>query len=95
MKLKTTKITFILAISSLLAMVSTYPAIAADNSSSIRISCIIPAIPGKNVPILQETKSANTKNQVNSLVILQKDTQETKVIGEEKLLLEVKTLYSR
>jgi hypothetical protein len=72
-----------------------YPAIAADNSYSVRISCIIPAIPGENMPILQETRITNTKEQVNSAVIFQKDTQEMRIIAGEKLLLDVKTFYSR
>jgi hypothetical protein len=95
MELKFTKITFILVISAVLTMALLCPAIAADNSYSVRISCIIPAIPGQNMAILQESRITNTKEQVNSPVIFQKDTQEMRIIAGEKLLLDVKTLYSR
>jgi hypothetical protein len=95
MVLKFTKIMLILIISAVSIMALLYPAIAADNSYSIRISCIIPAIPGQNVPILPEPRITNAKEQVNSAVIFQKDTQEMRIISGEKLLLDVKTLYSR
>ena len=94
MKLKLTKITLILVISAVLSIVLLYPALAANNSYSVRIACIIPAIPGQNMPILQETRLTNMKKQDNSSVIFQKDTQEMRVMAGEKLLLDVETLYS-
>ena len=95
MELKFTKITLILVISAVLNIALLHTAIAADNSYSVRISCIIPAIPGKNMPILQETRITNTKEQVNSPTILQKDTQEMRINAEGKLLLNVATFYNR
>ena len=95
MEIKSTKIALIMVISALLTMPLLYPVIAADNSYSVRISCIIPAIPGKNMPIIQEPKIKNTKEQFNSPAIYQKDTQEMRVIAGKKLLLDVKTFYSR
>ena len=89
------KITFILVISAVLTMALLFPAIAADNSYAIRISCIIPVIPGQNVPILQETRITNTKEQINSPAMFQKDTQEIRAIAGEKVSLNVETLYSR
>lgn len=95
MELKFKKITLIPVTFVVLTMALLYPAIAADNSCAIRISCIIPVIPGKNMPILLEPRITNTKEQVNSPAIFQKDTQEIRVISGEKILLDVKTLYSR
>ena len=95
MELKFTKITLILVISAVLSMALLYPAIAADNSYSVRISCIIPALPGQNLPIIQEPKITNTIEQINSPAVFQKDTQEVRVIAGEKLLLDVETLYNR
>ncbi|MDO8662464.1 MAG: hypothetical protein Q7K98_04495 [Candidatus Omnitrophota bacterium] len=95
MELKLTKITLRLIISAVFTLALLYPVMAADNSYSVRISCIIPAIPGKNMPILQEPRVTNTKEQANSPAIFQKDTQEIRVIAGEKLLLDLETLYSR
>lgn len=95
MKLKFTKITLILIISAVLSIALLYPAIAADNSHSVRISCIIPVIPGQNTPILKEPEITNITKQSNLPAIFQKDTQETRVVAGEKLLLDVETLYSR
>ena len=95
MELKFTKITLILVISAVLTMGLLYPTLAADNSYSIRISCIIPAIPGQNMPILQEPRITNTKEQINSPAMFQKNTQETRITAGGKLLFDVETLYSR
>ncbi|MDO8489735.1 MAG: hypothetical protein Q7S42_06505 [Candidatus Omnitrophota bacterium] len=95
MKLKSIKTTLILVISTALTMSLLFPAIAADNSYSVRISCIIPAITGKNIPILPETRITNTREQINSPVILQKDTQEIRISMGKKVLSDVETLYSR
>jgi len=95
MKLRLRKITLILVIFAALTMPLSYPAIAADNSYSVRISCIIPAIPGQNMPILQEPVIIGTEKRVNSPAIFQKDTQEMRVIAGEKMLTDVETLYSR
>jgi hypothetical protein len=95
MELKSVKIALILVISVILTMALFFPVIAADNSYSIRISCMIPTIPGKNVPILLEPMITNTKKQINTPIMFQKDTQETRATAEGKLLLDVETLYSR
>jgi len=95
MELKSTKTTLILVISAVLTLALLFPAIAADNSYSVRISCIIPALPGQNMPILKEPEITNTKEQIKSPAMFQKDTQEIRVIAGRKLLLNVKTLYSR
>jgi hypothetical protein len=95
MELKFTKIALILVISAGLTMALLLPAIAADNSYSIRISCMIPAIPGQNVPILLEPRITNAKEQINAPIMFQKDTQEIRVTAGEKLLFDVETLYSR
>ena len=95
MEPKFTKITLVLVISAVLTIALLCPAIAADNSYSVRISCIIPAIPGQNLPILQEPRITNIKEQVNSPAVFQKDTQEMRVIAGEKILSNVETLYSR
>jgi len=78
-----------------LAIALLHPAIAADNSYSIRVSCAIPALPGQNMPILQEQRIINIKEQTSSPVMFQKDTKETRTIQGEKLSLDVETLYNR
>lgn len=95
MKWKISKIALILFISVILSASLLCPATAADNVYSVRISCIIPAIPGQNMPILQEPRITNTKEQINSPAIFQKDTQEMRITAEGKQLLEIETLYSR
>ncbi len=95
MELKFLKITLILVISAVLTMGLLYTAIAANNSYSIRVSCIIPAIPGQNMPILKEPGITKIKGQTNLPAIFQKYTQEMRVIAGEELFTNVETLYSR
>lgn len=84
-----------MVISAVLALTLLYPASAADNSYSIRVSCTIPALPGQNMPILKEQKITNIKELTNTPAMFQKDTKETRTIQGEKLLLDVETIYNR
>ena len=85
MKLKNMIITLILTVFVVFNTVFLYLGIAYANNYSVRISCIIPAIAGKKMPILQETRTTNTKVQVNSPVIFQKDTQEMRIYAEGRI----------
>jgi hypothetical protein len=74
----------------------------AGESTSIRLSCIIPAVPGVNVPLVKEnassaTETKNIEKQTNlySQVMFQKETQETRNTEGQKLLVKVETIYSR
>lgn len=95
MRKKDITIWLVLIISIVLAITLLDPAIAADNTSLIRISCTIPALPGKNMPILQEQRITNIKEPAATPVMFQKDTKEARVIRGEKLLLDLETFYNR
>jgi len=95
MKRKGLKIWLILIVSVILSAALLHPASAADNSYAIRISCTIPALPGQNMPILQEQRIANIKVQASTPVMFQKNTQETRTIQEKKSLVDLQTLYNR
>lgn len=71
------------------------PALASDNAYSIRISCIIPAIPGQNMPLVKEQKVQAINKQESSPVMFQKETKEIRVRAEKKETVEVKTFYQR
>lgn len=92
----------------LVILLSAVEAFAGD-SRSISMSCTIPAIPGVNVPLIEE-KTLQTEAKPASQTALdsqkeipqpapamiQQDTQEEKAINEsQKTLVMVKTLYSR
>jgi len=81
----------------------------AGDGISLSISCTIPAIPGVNVPLIEEeTLKTQTdthiaqktepqkETQSETPTMIQEDNQEEKLIGEEQnSLVLVKTLYSR
>ena len=81
----------------------------AGDNLSIPISCTIPAIPGVNVPLIEEetfkTKTdtpqqpkveSQQETQPQTPAMIQEDTQGEMVISEDqKSLIIVKTIYSR
>lgn len=74
----------------------------AENSASIAVSCTIPAIPGVNVPLIQEKTpnlELNTAQEeiadTNTAVVFQKDTEEIRLAEGEKSLVNVQTFYNR
>jgi hypothetical protein len=95
MKKKNMKISVVIAIAAALNTLF-FPAVRAEsNTYTIRIACVIPAVPGKNVPIVKEIKPSNTKEQISANLVLQKDTKETRVIDGNKSEVQVQTFYSR
>lgn len=85
--------------------------VLAGNSYSIAVSCTIPAIPGVNVPLIQEktakpelnNNSAATDQNANlpqeeinnTPAMFQKDTEEVRWVEGEKDIVTLKTIYSR
>jgi hypothetical protein len=77
----------------------------ASDSTTIRVSCTIPEIPGVNTPLLKEQQTtANTTPYIksdpqqytnNAPVAFQKDTTEIRMINGHAAQLEVRTIYSR
>lgn len=95
MKKRNIKISLVLVIAMTLNAFLLQAAAAENNTYSIRIACVIPAVPGKNVPIVKETKPSNTKERISANLVIQKDTKETRVIEGKSSEVQVKTFYNR
>lgn len=86
---------------SLLIMLFWYSAVSAGDSFSFSVSCSIPAIPGVNVPMLEEEKirpaakddrqaEENTPSQIE-----QDSKKEREADNGQKEMVLVKTIYAR
>lgn len=75
--------------------------IFAGNSASVSISCVIPEIPGVNLPLVEEkiTDMAMSNLQTESLasgpLMFEKETEETRLRQGEKITVSLSTIYSR
>ena len=74
----------------------------AGETTSIKIACVIPAIPGENVPLVEESITIQDPEEINmeqelsqSPSMFQKDEEILRKVKGEKTLLKVKTIYSR
>lgn len=63
---------------------------AASDSYSVKVSCTIPAVPGLNVPIVEEEKPVIPQETM----VLNSVEQEARIKEEGPLVL-VKTVYAR
>jgi hypothetical protein len=75
--------------------------IFAGNSASVSISCVIPEIPGVNLPLVEEkiTDMAMNNLQTESLasgpLMFEKETEEIRLRQGEKITVSLSTIYSR
>ena len=73
----------------------------AENTFHIRIACVIPAIPGVNVPLVKETGSTKSALEEKKALpsrtplMFQKETREIRISNGKPIVLTVQTVYSR
>lgn len=67
---------------------------AGSNSYSIMVSCTIPAIPGVNVPLVEE-ESANTQQQQAQEEEVQVEKEQILPSSQEGSFVITKSIYSR
>lgn len=74
----------------------------AGESTSIKIGCLIPEIPGVNVAIVEEGLDLSEQEKIqlqqqttDAPSLFQKDEEIVRIVDGEKTLLQVKTFYSR
>jgi hypothetical protein len=92
---KNRKIALVLVIAAAVNTLFVPAAQAQGNSYTVRIACVIPAVPGKNVPIVQEVKASSVNVQTSRNLVLQKDALETRIIDGNRTETQVQTFYNR
>jgi len=75
---------------------------AEQNTASIRVACVIPEIPGVNVPLVPERASSARQTQPNQTIaasiqplMIQKDTAEVRIINGKTQMATVQTIYQK
>lgn len=77
--------------------------VLAQDSYAIRISCVIPEIPGVNVPLIKdnnakqavEEQKSHDESNSGSGAVYENDREETRIVKGEAITITVKTIYSR
>jgi hypothetical protein len=98
------KISITITLALLVLLLATDVCLCGD-SSTIMISCTIPAIPGVNAPLIEENARINApvnsdfkveKTEEQAISMIQQDAQVEKNIGtKDNSLVLIKTVYSR
>jgi hypothetical protein len=85
-------------------MILSFPAFTfAGDSASIRIGCVIPAIPGVNIPLVEESAAIQKEAEETEIKqatpdlpsMFQKDEEIIRLNNGKETFLKVKTVYSR
>lgn len=81
-------------ISSLLVIFCLTNTAWAQDSFSVSVSCIIPAVPGVNAPLIGEKAVIQEENKTASPLLIQEE-KEIKLAEEKNSSIILQTLYSR
>lgn len=69
--------------------------VSAATAQDIRIACVIPAVPGQNVALVNEQSYKESKPSFKDALVLQKQEQQARIAQGASQVFTIQTVYSR